>query len=768
MKTFGSNFNSQRAKITGAAPLWVLSLFDGTTTYYFSDRSATIQTPSTSYVNAWRAVDDWGSLREGVTSGLGEYSVGEYRLHLINDATTYSNNIVAILDAHLTAIETNPACLYCTFGNSEPIQLMFSGYLKDITFDKNDEGVSLLLQDATVKSARTVGTSLSSQTYPLSAPADINKLIPILFGTINKIPAVCVDAGWITTITVLVLNTDTTIVVSELPAATVVGKTIYIDSEQIYISAVNTGTKTVTVTRGYNSTVAVNHTAGSVVIEKKVTPLVWLCGDLPVTGIGSVFIRTAGVDVDITASCTKYIGSAGNQLSAYPGKAAVTIATHPAILNNIEVAIQNALGVNQGNHTHPTATGTTDVAFNSATILSGTWSAFPSNTPAEAVDGNFSTYMTRSNSLTAQVKFQRTTSVSGAAVISMRMKLYMQHSGSYAGGTLKIYILGSLMQTIVVPANFSLGYLYSNSFTLSAWSDVYAANTYILFDENATTHNFYEFAWEVTTGTATTYSAATGVALSGDLSMIGNSTASVNIAEALLCNVVNANQDTPKEACDWLLANYGPPGVTSVTSDNAIHTTAGNLNGCILEKRSVSYWLNRIAFEFRSRFKYDASGAATLIYRPDTLTSAKTVTNAMSRNITRKRTPYEDIVNVINLAYSRDWSNSANEPYTATVTVSDSTSQGQYGVHEKPDQFRFDFVTDATLADTIADYYLARYKDRHWQYELEAFLDNMELEYADQITIGGVTGSPVGVIIEACLTPGSETEPDGIKLLVEV
>lgn len=755
MKTFGSNFNTQRAKTAGAAPIWVLSLFDGTTAYYFSDRNATIQTPALTYVNAWRAVDDWGSLREGVTSGLGEFSVGEYLLHLINDATTYNNNIGAVLDAHLAAIETNPVCLYCTFGNSEPIQQVFTGYLKDIIFDKDDEGVSLLIQDATVKSARQVGVVATKALLGNALHNDdVGKLLPIVFGAVAKVPTIRAIVPVRTTLKATIAAADTTIPVSD-PSGLSATMNIIIDDEIITIGAVS-GQNLTGCTRAVSSTIAGQHDRGTVVLEYQSGAWIKaIAAQHAVTSIAKVWSKIGEEMLDITALCTLNASS---------------VPSNVMIPNSITVKQMTSLNLS-GVITALNALHTHDINSTQQSPTTGSSSA--SNTSYTTVAfydyGSYVDYYLAcmSTSLAA------INGVISASTLTMTVHAPVGWAVFIAGALVYGPEWNATTKTFNIVLNPATQVTQMNT-NLIEIKICYRANTsgYPVYYSGGYACTLTSVSRSVTYTPAATQNYATsqqaGVTIDNTLSLSGNQIAWTLVESGIYCDIVNSAADTPKEACDWLLANYGPPGVTSVASDNSIHTTAGNLNGCILDKRPVAYWLNRIAFEFRSRFKYDATGQAKLIYRPDTLISAKTVTNAMSRHITRRRTAYENIVNLINLSYARDWSNSGKEPYTAVASVSDSTSQGRYGVRENPDQFRFDFVTDATLAGTIVNYYLAQYKDRHWQYELEAFLDNMELEYADHITIGGVTGSPVGVIIEACLTPGTEIEPDTIKLLVEV
>jgi hypothetical protein len=191
------------------------------------------------------------------------------------------------------------------------------------------------------------------------------------------------------------------------------------------------------------------------------------------------------------------------------------------------------------------------------------------------------------------------------------------------------------------------------------------------------------------------------------------------------------------------------------------------------ERKQLKDWLAYMAFQCRCFFRYSA-GKAHLIYRPDSLTSDKTITAAMIRmdsdNTTStriSRSPLDEIVNKVSLYYKRDWSRAAGrEAYQAIVTVEDATSIAAYGEKEKPDTFLFDFFRDATMAADLAAFYLARYKDRKKKITIGVFLDNSEIEFADAVMI-----APLGLTCEVRkvnFQPGSGMEKKNDMILLEM
>jgi len=164
-------------------------------------------------------------------------------------------------------------------------------------------------------------------------------------------------------------------------------------------------------------------------------------------------------------------------------------------------------------------------------------------------------------------------------------------------------------------------------------------------------------------------------------------------------------------------------------------------------------------------------GSGRLIVRPDLLTSVRTIPAVRlargSKVHARRKVAYAEIVNRINLLYARDWSDEGETAYQSVAAVDDAASITVYGEMERPDVFRCDFVTSAAMASSLADFYLARHKDRPWLHIFDVFLDHSALEFADTITLG-FAGDQVGEIQQARFSPGDTSRMDVIELVVKV
>ena len=255
-----------------------------------------------------------------------------------------------------------------------------------------------------------------------------------------------------------------------------------------------------------------------------------------------------------------------------------------------------------------------------------------------------------------------------------------------------------------------------------------------------------------------------GVANTLGVVLTGNSVANTLVGDAILVDVNGLANNAPQDAIAWLLSRYG--GYTGAVSKVGNFPAGYTINGAITETNTVLYWVNRIAFEFRSFFKFQ-SGAAKLIVRPDAFISAKTITKAQIDNFERVRSAYEDIINTINLRYDRDFSQAKGVgAYRGTKTVQDAASIAKYGEREKADIFFCNFITDPVLAASVVGFYLTWYAGRHWTYSLDCFLDQVELEFGDQIQTEYRAGL-AGMVRESGISPGNN-DMDRVNIKLEI
>ncbi len=214
----------------------------------------------------------------------------------------------------------------------------------------------------------------------------------------------------------------------------------------------------------------------------------------------------------------------------------------------------------------------------------------------------------------------------------------------------------------------------------------------------------------------------------------------------------------------WPVADFSTDAATPFAADSYAFGMVIN------ERRKLMDWLAFMALQCRCWFRF-ASGKAYLLYRTDSLSSDKTITAAMigmntdyTTTTRLRRSPLDEVINYIDLYYNKDWSLTGDDAYRAVSSTSDATSIAAYGQKDRPGLFKFDFITSATMAADLRDFYLARYKDRKKVVEMNLFLDNAELEFADAVTITPLS-SLVCEVRNVSLSPGSKDSIDKISLI---
>jgi len=747
----------------GCCPYWVLLINANNAIYCLSDNNRVIAPWSDT--QAYGVIESWGSMREGSGNGtLAGYNVSESTINVLANRTIAANGTTINALADGGYLDEAQADLYLGLaGISDQPQLISPGYIRDFGA-QTDLVLPLIIQDKTIVLENSyVGNKVDTVTYSHAAKSDVGKMIPIPFGTIGKVPAVCLETGWITSISDDIADAyATTVGVSEFPSYSVVGLTVFVDSEQITITAVDPTNKIITFTRGANYTTPTFHNYGTAIVEKRANPMVFCFSDLAVTSLGTVYGRYQGVDVDISAYVTKYTGAAGNQYSSYGSKALITIGSNPQLLKNLLLALENGLNVSQGNHQHSSSSNTT-ITFDTATADST--SDFQSgHDQTKLNDGDTSTY-TQSGGTGFFYSYRHNAVLSNSGTpLSMRLVLVYAvpyNSYGYSAGTVTIYIKGSAVETVNLGTSVvAKTTIYSGWHAISAWTDVSASTTKAKFSCNSLPQ-LYEAYWEIQTGTASAYSAAAGVALTGDLSLTGGSVTGSICLDAVLCDVTNNNQTGPTGIANWLLAQRGLPNIQTVGN-----LTTTTFNGLINDYQTYLYWLNKLAFECGCWFMMP-TGQPKFVSRQKTAAVA-TIPECLAddkgvRSLTTTRTALGDKLEKIIVLYARDWSQSKSD---SAYTASTAPATAGAGTREQPELFQFDFVTDSGSAVAAQTRYLAQQSTRHNIRAFDTGINQAMIESGDTITIAFT--NEVGIVIPAELTPGNYSQADAVKLTVLV
>jgi len=192
----------------------------------------------------------------------------------------------------------------------------------------------------------------------------------------------------------------------------------------------------------------------------------------------------------------------------------------------------------------------------------------------------------------------------------------------------------------------------------------------------------------------------------------------------------------------------------------------------IKERKQIKEWLAYMARQCRCWFRF-ANAKAYLLYRPDSLASVKTITSGMTAmnddyttTVVVGESPRDELINVINLCYKRDWSLAeGRSAYQAILRDTDPVSIAAYGEKEQPDLFLFDFVRDDAMAADLLAFFLARYAYLKKEITLEAFMVISDIEFADGVTLAAL-GNLLCEVLKAGAAPGYKDSLDMINLTV--
>ncbi|GER92691.1 hypothetical protein A45J_0409 [hot springs metagenome] len=729
MKTFPTNFNTEKNKKTGASPVWILKCpFPSTGTIYLSDRSFTVAGWNGGITTkSWVAA--WGQIDEDIAGEMALSKVSDFSLDVINDPGA-NPNINAILWTAANNIEVTDCELYLWFlgldASIDPPQKMWTGNIVD--FEKLNELVYRLdLVDISVRLDKDIGTKINTADYPNADPDEIGKVANIVYGSVKNVPCHAIKAGAASPLVADITASATSCEVSDASRFPSAPFTVQCEKEQMRVTAKNGNV--FTITRGYNSTTAVPHDKGMAVFEV-LSEYIYLVADHPVKAIGDVYVD----DVRQVANLTKYTGQTGSEKAGYEGKAVIVFSVKPVIEKQVNIQVNDTIAVNDGITVSDNIGFTSAVATKKVYPNSGTYSAI--------YDGNESTKRTSSGE-TLSVGFPSTN-------YGVIVTQYIYIVANF-WGVKTITNSGWSPSTIIGDSGKGT---YRVQKSGGNWSDGWSGGVQLGID-------VYEIWKEVEYIPAMTKSGAAfksgAVIKSGTVTLSGNSSADAVIGRLVTADVdgyqddasgtytgtANALIERPDHIFKHFLNTYAGWPIADFYTNAGSQFASKNYKFSVLinEYKRLKEWLSSMAFQCRCYFRFSA-GKAQLMWRPDSLTSQKNITSNMIRmqddyktSMRVRRSPLHEVINKITIHYDKNWSKTGDEAYKRLSQASDSVSVNKYGEKERPELFYFDFITIDAMANDLRDFYLARYKDRKKLLEMEVFLDNSELEFADALTI---------------------------------
>jgi hypothetical protein len=771
MKTFPTNFTTEKNKKIGASPVWIMKCpFPSTGTIYISDQVFTVAGWNGGITTkSW--VNGWGEINEDISGDRALTKVSSFDFNCLID--TAATDIETILWTAANNVETTDCELYLWFrglnASTDPPQLFWAGNIIDWS-RQGELNVNIRMVDISVRLDKYIGTKINATDYPNADPDEIGKTLNIIYGSPKKVRCHAVKAGAVSSltsdITATVPGNSGTLVISDASRFPSSGAfTFQTDEEQIRIASRSGDTLTLASSgaRGYGGTTATPHNKGANVFEV-LTEFIYMVADHKVKTINDVFVD----DIKQVTGVTKYTGQTGDAHASYPGKAVIAFAA--------KAVVKKQVNLSDSGHTH--AAPATQIIRPTATTdgLSSYWSK--TGVVANIADQSDATsFKARNPSTTYTGGYMRATFPAWSGGTPSSVYLCITHKSSQGSADpYYCYIkigTASASGTQLDISDVKVTQKISNGTTVPTY--IYVN----LYQQGAPITNCECFEVWLEVETSGTGSASANIGGLSTADVVIGATVNVNVdgyqddASGTITGTANRLIDRPDwiikhflyTYISWALANFSTNAASFFSSKS--YTFAVLIN----EYKTLKYWLARMSFQCRCYFRF-AAGKSILTWRPDSVSSSKTITASMiamsadfktTRELSRE--PLTDILNRIQIHYDRDWSKTGEDSYTGLTLDTDSTSITRYGEKETPSLFDFDFITASAMAADLGDFYIARYKARKKSVKIVLFLDNSELEFADGITVTP-EGSLLCEVKKVNIQPGSGLQNRNDKITI--
>ena len=209
-----------------------------------------------------------GQAYEGILLKIGDFNQTSERgmdsvvLEIVNLKTT---SFSSVLEA--TIPEKAPVRIYQHFLDISPddpanLLLLFDGVVDRQGIRYTETQVTLPCIDRTIEMPDTVGIMVTGDNLPDAAEDAMGKVLPIVYGDVERVPAIPASVLPVTKLYGSLPASDTSAIEVEDTADFAASGQIDIDEERITYTSL-TATTFVNVTRGASSTVAADHSHGS-------------------------------------------------------------------------------------------------------------------------------------------------------------------------------------------------------------------------------------------------------------------------------------------------------------------------------------------------------------------------------------------------------------------------------------------------------------------------------------------------------------------------
>lgn len=582
------------------------------------------------------------------------------------------------------------------------------------------------------------GDKITRTLYPYADPNDIGKTRNTIYGSLEKLPCLCVSTGCVDTLSFDIGKTQMLFQVSgvsQIPwPENNPSLVIQIDDEMMQVTYTSSGFYMTVAARGWGGTTVTTHKKGAAVFWYTGGNYLYEIAKHPIHAITAVYVDDI---LQLMYPYSGYVvraytGQPGDELPGYPARAMLNFSLNPKVKKQVNVSVEAEHGHNTatGSHNHTTP----PTAF--TTNTSGVAQALDVTNPGNAVDGNDATYatLTRTGTAYPDLRLSKGNNDNWGTLYWVDVFVKLRTSGISSSNPFRIgYSSGYKRITEEKP----LGW-YRFSFGTSTWNGnigIYFST--LDFPAGGTVYVYEAYAVFNFSGTSSANPAA-GVSASISTSSIiqGLSTADIVIGDEVTVDCHGYRDDsygtitsTPNSLiirADHVIKHFlinlcgftsGDIG-TSFTDTAAIFAATGNSFGCLVHDiaSDADQIISKLARQCRSMF-YEWAGKFELKYIPDSapVPDFTFVENDLAdgRIPSFSHSPLSGVANRLVGHYRRDYrthkANSKN--FVATNIRTEAVAPGymdtlvvSYGAGDIEKVFEFKAIPWAAYAQVLLDF----------------------------------------------------------------
>ena len=718
MKTLTSAFNTAK-NLTEATPVWLLEVSDGSTTWYYSDQTVTVD--GQLYT---AQVLSWGTMSAETPRLTGGGVVSGTTIKLAEDSTTLASKI-----------KIGSSCIVRLWFDNESLtdtEIILKGIISD-PIRVSQTSIDFLVASYGSDKTAVIGDLIDDTAYPSARKETLGEVAPIVYGQVFSHRALPVNAGILTRLATALTTSSTTIVLadgSQLPSS----GSVIIDLETIAYSARSGNTLS-----GLTPTNPVDaHKRGAEVLTDE-TNYDLLIADHAVTSIGTVYADGTPISGGslVTVSGKSYL-----RFSDFPHD--VT----PHYVNNPAATFFDA---NDSSVYGDQLTFGDSLTFiEEVSNVGNVWSLGGLTTLSDC-------YEIADGTVNAVSYFYETdeydTSVNSTWTGTFQITEDWASDGAVLDFGYKVLDADGVTELVAYTFLETHTFPEGSSHTINLNVTVNSGAEFVFIATGAFEWNgdfclsygelTQAYSAEEPAGTRVyVESTSAGIASQFDVSSVPNTSSSTGYAKKITLDMVGFDLDNPADITEHLLLNYAN-GVVSGDLHTSIsaNTTFGtdyDLGFAITDQLALNILLRQVAYQSASVFFWSLDGVAHLYKLPtsgDSSLKSLGVADYLQDSFAYEYSPYSDIVNSISANF--DYQGGVSQQIVKGVNASSIT---EYGTLDGSSQFRLTLVNSSTAATNVVSDYLTLLANPKMLVIFGTSLASTELQLGDIIDITSTIG----------------------------